>query len=98
MTVLAYMIEQVASNKSSLLLKMLKKTRKDYNYLQRQSKQKVFTKIIKMPSLRAWAKKPNGLIKRGRKRKHFKKGIPRMFNQNKYPKLIWQQPARVEHF
>jgi len=75
MTVYAYMIEQVASNKSSLLLKMLKKTQEHYNYLQRQLKQKVFTKIIKMPSLRAWAKKPNGLIKRGRKRKHFKKGI-----------------------
>ncbi len=95
MTVYAYMIEQVASNKSSLLLKTLKKTRKDYNYLQRQSKQELFTKIIKMPSMRAWPKKPNGLIKRGRKRKHFKKG---MFNQNKYPKLIWPQPARVEHF
>ncbi len=42
------MIEQVAWNKSSLLLKtQLQKKHKHYNYLQRILKQKVFTKVIK---------------------------------------------------
>jgi hypothetical protein len=42
-------IEQVALNKS--------KTHKHYNYLQRKLKQRVFTKVIKMPSCWAWARR-----------------------------------------
>ncbi len=42
------MIEQVASNKSSLLLKnIFFKIHKHYNYLQSIIKQKLFTKVIK---------------------------------------------------
>jgi hypothetical protein len=41
------------------------KTHKHYNYLQCLLKQKVFTKVIKMPSLKAQMEKPMGLIKRG---------------------------------
>jgi len=41
------------------------KTHKHYNYLQWLLKQKVFTKVIKMPSLKAQMERPMGLIKRG---------------------------------
>ncbi len=35
------------------------------------SKQKVFTKVIKMPRWKAWVQRPSGLIKSGKKCKHF---------------------------
>jgi hypothetical protein len=43
------------------------KAHKHYNYLQNYLIEKLFTKVINMPSLRAWKKRPVGLIKRGRK-------------------------------
>ncbi len=43
------------------------------NYLQRYLKQKLLTKVINMPSLKAWVKRPIGLIKRSRKCKRFKR-------------------------
>ena len=46
-TNLPYIIQQVASNKFSLLLKIQIKTNKHYNYLDKQIKQNVFTKVIK---------------------------------------------------
>ncbi len=46
------------------------------NYLQRYLKQKLLTKVIKMPSLKAWVKRSIGLNKIGRMRKGFKGGIP----------------------
>jgi len=58
------MIEQVARNKSSLLLKnIIKNTQKHHNYLQQILKQKVFTKAIKMPGWWAWVERPSGLLK-----------------------------------
>ncbi len=41
------MTEQVASNKSSLLLKIISKIHKHYNYLHSILKQKLFTGVIK---------------------------------------------------
>jgi hypothetical protein len=38
--------------------------RKHYNYLQGKLKQKLFTKIIRFPSLEAWVERPGGHIKR----------------------------------
>jgi hypothetical protein len=56
------MIEQVAQNKSSLLLKnIVQITHKHPNYLQSILKQKVFTKAIKMPGWWAWVEGPRGL-------------------------------------
>ncbi len=45
---------------------------KHYNYVQRQLKQKVFTKITKMPSRKASVQRPSGLIKSVGKHKCFK--------------------------
>ncbi len=47
------------------------KTHKYYNYLRRLIKGKVFTKVIKMPSWRAWVQRTSSLIKSGGKRKCF---------------------------
>jgi hypothetical protein len=41
------------------------------NYLQRILKQKVFTKVIKMPRKEAQLMRPSGLIKKGRKHEYF---------------------------
>ncbi len=64
---------------SSSCLEYIKFITEDYlqrmqtlHFLQRYLKQKLFTKVIKMSSLKAWVKRPNHLIKRGRKSKHFK--------------------------
>ncbi len=60
---------KVSSNKSSFLQTIiLQKTHNHYNYLQSQLKQILFTKVIKIPSLMAWVKRPISLIKKGRKR------------------------------
>ncbi len=56
-------IKQVASNKSSLLLKIQYQTQKHYFYLQLSLKWKVYTKVIKMPSWKAWDQRPSGLVK-----------------------------------
>ncbi len=45
---------------------MFHKTHKQHNYLQLILKQKVFTKVIKMPSWKAWVRRLIGLIKRER--------------------------------
>jgi hypothetical protein len=44
---------------------------KYYNNLQILLKLKAVTKVIKMPSWKAWLMRPSGLMKRGRKRWHF---------------------------
>jgi hypothetical protein len=56
------MIEQVASKKMRLLLKIQSKTQKHYNYLQRKLKWKEHTEVTKMPCWKAWVKRPSGLI------------------------------------
>jgi hypothetical protein len=38
---------------------------KHYNYLQGPLKQKVFTKVIKLPSGRLWVQRPSGSVKVG---------------------------------
>ncbi len=48
---------EVALNKSRLLLKIVFKTHKHYNYLLTMLKQKVFTKFVKMPSSEAWVER-----------------------------------------
>ena len=45
------------------------------NYRDNQNR-KVFTKVIKMPSLKVWVQIPGGQIKRSGKRKRFKEGVP----------------------
>ncbi len=44
--------------------------------LKRQLKQKVFTKVINMPILKAWVQRPSGLIKSGSMCKRFKRRLP----------------------
>ena len=60
-------MEQVASNKSSLMLKIQKQNTQTLQLF----KQNVFTKVIKMSSSKAWARRPRGLIESGGKRRHF---------------------------
>jgi hypothetical protein len=55
------------------IYRLFYKTLKYYCHLQRYWKQKLFTKVIKMPSLNAWVKRPTGLIKRGTQHKAFKR-------------------------
>ncbi len=58
------MIEQVAWNKLSLLLKFLLQKRPN---IKKIIETEIFYKLIKMPILKPWAKRPCGLIKsRGR--------------------------------
>ncbi len=60
---------EVASNKSYLLLKILNLKQINIKlFCIIILKQKVYTKVIKMQRRVAWVK---GLIKRGRKHKHF---------------------------
>ncbi len=64
-----FVIEQVALNKSSLLLKIEKQNTQTLQLFTKKSK--IFTKIIKMASWEAWVKRPSGLIKSGGKHKCF---------------------------
>ncbi len=63
------MIEQVACNKSSVLLKIILQNMQ-ITTIYKDSQNRIF---FKMPRLKAWAKRPTGLIKRGSKRKYFKR-------------------------
>jgi hypothetical protein len=56
------MIDQVAWNKSSLLLKNILQNIQTTIYV--EYLKNVFTKFIKIPSWEAWVERPSGLIKR----------------------------------
>jgi hypothetical protein len=58
-----FIIEQVPWNKSSLLPKNILQNTQTLKLFTRILKQKVFTKVNKMPSSVAWVQKPSGLIK-----------------------------------
>ncbi len=42
--------------------KIIHKSNSNKDYLQRYLKKKLFTKVIKMPSLKAWVERPSSLI------------------------------------
>jgi hypothetical protein len=49
--------------RSGLLLKIFSKCKNITSILNQLSKQRAFTKVIKMPSSEAWVERPVGLIK-----------------------------------
>ncbi len=63
------MIKQAARNKSSLLLNIILQNTQTLQLFTKLITQKLFTKVIQMPSLKAWVERPTGLIRRGMKRK-----------------------------
>ncbi len=65
-------IEQVAWNKSSLLLHIQKLNTQTLQPLTKVIITKIFTKVIKIPSWKAWVRTPSGLIKSGWKCKCFR--------------------------
>jgi hypothetical protein len=64
---------------------------KHYNYLQGVLKQKVFTKVIKLPSGRLWVQRPSGSVKMGEEALVLlvvKRGKREISRKSKYPRLI----------
>jgi hypothetical protein len=59
--------EQVAWNKSSLLLTIILQNTQILQQFTKTIKQKLFTKVNNLTSWMAWVEQPAGLIKRGRK-------------------------------
>ncbi len=55
--------EPVASNKSSLLLKILRQNAQTLQVFNKLLKQEVFTKVIIIPGWKAWVLRPRDLIK-----------------------------------
>jgi hypothetical protein len=66
-------MKQVASNKSSLSLNIQLQYTQTLQLFTKiiKTEQKVYTKVIKMPSSKVWVQRPSGLIKSGGKCKHF---------------------------
>jgi hypothetical protein len=65
-------MKQVASKNQSYYWRCKSKTHKHYNYSHRWIEWKVYTKVIKMPSWKAWVKRQSGLIKSGGSASAFK--------------------------
>jgi hypothetical protein len=78
------MIEQVAWNKSSLLLANTKVKHTIITTICNENlNRKYLQKLLKIPSCKAWAKRPNGLIKGGRKRKRINLKFNKCFDYSR---------------
>jgi len=64
-----YLLEMKRRREKDLIFRIC--SSKYYNCLQLILKHKVFTKVIKIQSWKAWVQRPSGLILRGRKSNAF---------------------------
>ncbi len=75
------MIEQIALNKSSLILTNILQNTQTFQLLTMNIKTEIIhKKLLKMASWMAWGKGSSGLIKRGRNRKHFNWSLQNCFD------------------